>query len=149
MRLLGRAVVAVGLLLVGAATAVAAVAVHGLAWGLPLAVAATLVTLMALPPGWWLRLPFALGWTLLVGWLVSPRPEGDYVISSDLPGYALVGLALLVLVLGIATLPRPTRATRPTRQPRSTPEAGEPEPTRTGPAGAPQAGTPASLESGP
>jgi hypothetical protein len=62
---------------------------------------------------------------------VGPRPEGDYVVSSDLPGYLLVGLGLLVLVLGIATLPRPTRTTRPD------------------PAGAPQTGPPASLESGP
>jgi hypothetical protein len=134
MRLLARAAVALALLAVGAGTAIAAVAVHELSWGLPLAIAATLVTLVALPPGWWLRLPFAIGWTVLIGWLVSPRPEGDYVISSDLPGYLLVGLALLVLVLGIATLPRPTR---PTRTPRPDP------------AGAPQTTAPASLESGP
>jgi hypothetical protein len=140
MRLLVRAAVAVGLLVVGAVTAIAAVAVHGLAWGLPLAVAATLFTLLALPPGWWLRLPFAIGWTVLIGWLVSPRPEGDYLISSDLPGYLLVGLALLVLVLGIATLPRPTRATRP---------SVSTGPSRSDPAGAPQTGAPASLESGP
>jgi hypothetical protein len=50
------------------------------------------------------------------------------VVSSDLPGYLLVGLGLLVLVLGIATLPRTTRPD---------------------PAGAPQTGPPASLESGP
>jgi hypothetical protein len=140
MRLLVRAVVAVGLLVVGGVTAIAAVAVHGLSWGLPLAVAATLVTLVALPAGWWLRLPFAIGWTVLIGWLVSPRPEGDYLISSDLPGYALVGLALLVLVLGIATLPRPTRRSG------STEPTG---PTRPHPAGASQTGTPASLESAP
>jgi len=146
MRLLGRAAVAVGLLLVGAATAIAAVAVHELTWGLPLAVAATLVTLAALPPGWWLRLPFALGWTVLLGWLVGPRPEGDYVVSSDLPGYLLVGLGLLVLVLGIATLPRPTRATRPDEPAEPVEPSG---PTRPDPAGAPQTGPPASLESGP
>jgi hypothetical protein len=68
------------------------------------------------------------------------------VVSSDLPGYLLVGLGLLVLVLGIATLPRPTRATRPDEPAEPVEPSG---PTRPDPAGAPQTGPPASLESGP
>ncbi|MFC4785448.1 hypothetical protein ACT8ZV_13295 [Nocardioides sp. MAHUQ-72] len=131
MRTLGRVAVALGLLLLGVGTGIASVAVHELSWGLPLVVATTAVTLVALPPGWWLRLPFALGWTGLVGLLVDPRPEGDYVISSDWRGYTLVGLALLVLVVGIATLPRPARGTRPA------------------PARAPGTAAPASLDSAP
>ncbi|NYD42831.1 hypothetical protein [Nocardioides panaciterrulae] len=124
MRLLTRVAVAVALLALGAGTAVASVAVHELGWALPLAVAATLLTLVALPAGWWTRLPFALGWTCLVAWVVGPRPEGDYVISSDVQGYVVVGLALLVLVLGIATLPRPGGRAR---EPDATGTAGERE----------------------
>lgn len=129
MRHLARAALAgglaAGLLALGAGTAVAAVAVHEIRWGLPLAVAATVLALLALPPGWWTRLPFAAGWAALVGWVASPRPEGDYAVSSDGPGWTLVVLALLALVWGIATLPRPRRRTRPT--PARAPETG-PEP---------------------
>ncbi len=125
MHTLARAAAAAGLLVVGAGTALASVAVHQISWGLPLAVAATVVTLVALPPGWWARLPFALAWAGFVGWVVGPRTDGGYAISSDARGYALVGLALLVLVVGIATLPRPTRRTTPApaREPRTAPPA--------------------------
>jgi len=113
MRTLARVVAAPVLLVLGAGTALATVALHELAWGLPLAVAATVATLVALPPGWWSRLPFALGFTAFVGWVVEPRPEGDYAISSDWRGYVVVGGALLLLVVGIATLPRPRPRTSP------------------------------------
>jgi hypothetical protein len=109
MRTLARAAAAVGLLVVGAGTALATVAVHETVWGLPLALVATAAAMAALPAGWWARLAFALGWTGFVGWVVTPRPEGDYVIGSDWRGYTVVGVALLVLVIGIATLPRPGR----------------------------------------
>jgi hypothetical protein len=33
------------------------------------------------------------------------------VISQDLPGYVVLGLGVLLLVLGVATLPRPRRPT--------------------------------------
>lgn len=113
MRLLARAAVAVALLALGFGTAVAAVAVHEIGWwGLPLALLATACTLAALPPGWWSRLPLALGWTATIGWLATPRREGDYLVSSDWRGYTLLGAALVVLVLGIATLPRPGGARR-------------------------------------
>lgn len=107
---------AAALLVAGAATGLAAVALHERWWGLLLALVATASTLAALPPGWWSRLAFALGWTGLVGWLVNPRPEGDYAISQDGPGYTILGAALVVLVVGLATLPRsgaPARRVRP------------------------------------
>lgn len=102
-----RLLVAPVLLATGAVTGLASVAVHELGWGLPLALAATAAALVALPPGWWARLAFALGWTGLVGWLVVPRPEGDYVVSQDAAGYTLIGSAFVVLVVGLATLPPP------------------------------------------
>ena len=70
-----RVLAAAGLLAVGAATGLAGVAVHDLNWGIALTVAATAFALFALPAGWWTRLPFALGWTLMVAWLVPTRPS--------------------------------------------------------------------------
>lgn len=95
-----------GLLVVGLATGLASVALHQLWWGLLLSVLATATTMFALPAGWWSRLPFALGWVGVVGWLTVPRPEGDYAIAGDANGYALLAGALVVFVTGVATLPR-------------------------------------------
>lgn len=102
-----RVLAALGLVLVGAATGIATVALHTISWGMVLAFAATLVTAYALPPGWWTRLAFVVGWVGMVGWLAMPRPEGDYLLSSDLAGYAVLGIGLVLLVFGVATLPRP------------------------------------------
>jgi hypothetical protein len=102
-----RPLVAGALLVLGVGTGLAAVALHELWWGLLLSALATGTTLLGLPAGWWTRLPFALGWAGLVGLVVSPRPEGDYAIRQDLPGYSLLGIAVLVLGFGLATLPRP------------------------------------------
>jgi peptidoglycan/LPS O-acetylase OafA/YrhL len=101
-------VVALALLLGGAVVGVAAVALHTIWWGLLLGGLATAATVYALPAGWWLRAPFGVGWAGLVAYLSVPRPEGDYVISSDANGYLLLGLALVVLAVSLATLPRPT-----------------------------------------
>ena len=101
---------AVGLLLAGAATGVATVAVHETWWGLAFGSLATVVGVAALPAGWWSRLAFVTGWVLTVGWLALPRAEGDYVISQDAQGYAVLALALVLLVVGIATLLRPRSA---------------------------------------
>lgn len=90
--------VAVGCLLGGAATALAAVLVHGHWWGLPVALAATLATLVALPGGWWLRLPYGVGWAVIVGVATPERPEGDYLIAGDARGYVLLAAAVVVLI---------------------------------------------------
>lgn len=108
-----RVLAALGLLLVGAMTAIATIALHQLWWGFVLAFAATLVTAYALPPGWWSRLAFVVGWVVMAGWLTMPRDEGDYVVSEDLAGYAVLGLGLVLLVFGVATLPRPDRSRPP------------------------------------
>lgn len=101
--------VAVGLLAVGAATGLCAVALHELWWGLGLAAAATVAALAALPPGWWCRLAFAIGFALMVAYLVPQRPEGDYAIGTDTQGYVVIGLAFLVLLVGLATTRGPRR----------------------------------------
>jgi hypothetical protein len=104
-----RGLMAVSLLLLGAATGIAAVFVHRMAWGLALGLAATALTAYALPPGWSTRLPFVLGFVAAVGWLTVPRPEGDYVVSENWQGYTLLGFTMVLLVTGLATLPRPRR----------------------------------------
>lgn len=103
-------VVAVALLLVGATTGVAAVAVHSLWWGLPLAAATVAAALAAAGRGWLTRLPLAVGFTATVLLATPRRSEGDYVVAGDLPGILLLLLALVVLLVALVTLPRPRRS---------------------------------------
>ena len=106
----GRAyAVAGGLLVAGAATGVAAVAVHALWWGLPLTAAAVVGALVAAGRGWSTRLPLALGFTATVLLAVPRRPEGDFVVAVGSRGTLLLLLALGVLVVALVTLPRPGR----------------------------------------
>ena len=109
MRVLLAVALLVALLVGGAATAVASVALHQIGWGLLLGAVASLAGLLGLPRGWRTRLPYAVGWSGTVGWLTLPEPGGGYAIGADTSGYALSGLALLVLFVGVATLPRPGR----------------------------------------
>ncbi|MBM9459559.1 hypothetical protein JK386_06565 [Nocardioides sp. zg-536] len=96
-------------LLLGAAVSLATVALHDYLWGLALGLAATIATLAALPPGWWARLPFALGWVAMVAVLTPERREGDLVVSNDVAGYLLLGAAAVVLAAGVASTTRPRR----------------------------------------
>lgn len=98
-----------GLLLLGASTAVAAVVAHETWWGLALAVAAVVATQVAIGPGWLTRLPYAGGFAGIVVWVLPTRAEGDYLISSSPSGYTLLGLTLVLVVVSVATLPRPRR----------------------------------------
>jgi hypothetical protein len=94
--------------LTGAATGLAAVIVHRELFpgGLLLA----LVTTFAIV--WWLRrspwaptaASFAFGWLLVLGVVLAGRPEGDYVIAADLPGYALLAAGLVLAVVGLAAV---------------------------------------------
>lgn len=99
-----RLAAALGLLAVGAVTAVATVAVHSRPWGLPLAAVATLAVLLATRPGPATRLPLAVGWLVVLGAAVAGRPEGDFVLAQAASGYAVLGLGLVVLVVALATL---------------------------------------------
>jgi hypothetical protein len=99
------------LLVVGAATGLAAVVLHEIWWGFLLTVAATLAVLVAIGPGWLTRLPFALGWVAVVVWMTPRRDEGDYLVSSDIPGYALLGFSWLVLMFSLLTVRRARRGT--------------------------------------
>lgn len=107
MKVLG----ALGLVVAGLAVGLASVALHGLWWGLALAVAATSSAAYALPAGWWARVPFAAGWFAVIAYLLVPRSEGDYAIAADAHGYTLLGFALVLLVACLVTLP--SRRVRP------------------------------------
>ena len=107
-----RLLAGVGALLAGGMTGLAAVAVHQWWWGLLLAAAAVVATLAAVGPGWLTRLPFGLGFGLVVGRLAVRRTEGDYVVAGDTPGYLLLGVALVTVAVAALTLPRPGRSRR-------------------------------------
>jgi hypothetical protein len=93
----------------GIAVAVGTVAVYQWWWGLLLAAASTLALVLVTPPGWTTRLPLAAGFVGTVALTAIPRGEGDYLVAATGRGYAVLGLALLVLCIAIATLPRPER----------------------------------------
>jgi hypothetical protein len=76
-------------------------------WGLLLAYAAVLSTTFAIPPGWSSRLPFGLAYVGVLVVALQPRPEGDFLVSADTPGYAVLALGFVVVLLTVATLPRP------------------------------------------
>lgn len=105
--------VAMASLALGVVVGTAATLVHGLRVGLVLALVASIAAVLALPPGWWSRLPFALGWLGVVLYLSNPRPEGDYLVASDLDGYLLLGSGLVLVAFSIITV----RPLRPRRSP--------------------------------
>jgi len=104
-----RVLVAALLLVGGAATALATVALHPFGWGFLLGAVATLTALVAVGAGWSTRLAFGVGWVGFIGWVTPTRAEGDIAISSDPAGFGLIVLALVVLVYSVVTLPRPRR----------------------------------------
>lgn len=104
-RLLG----AVVLLAAGAATSVAAVVTHHLWWGLPLTAAGLAAAQVAVGRGWLTRLPLAVGFAAGVGVAASTRAEGDFLIGGDVRGWLLLAVTFLVVVVAVATLPRPGR----------------------------------------
>ncbi|WP_299052283.1 hypothetical protein [uncultured Nocardioides sp.] len=105
IRALALGLAALGLLVAGSVTGVAAVALHTRGWGFALLALATLATLLALPPGWTTRVAFALGWEVVVlRATLAKGPGGDVVVSADLAGYALLLVALVVALAAVLTL---------------------------------------------
>ena len=84
-------------LLVGAAVALASLAAHRSLFPLGLLVA--LATTYAVP--WWLLRSRHPRTTAVLAVAVTGRPEGDYVLGSDLDGYALLVGSLGLVVVGI------------------------------------------------
>jgi len=101
-----RPVVGLVALVVGGFLSVCTVALHGYAWGLLLGLATVTACLVALPGGWWARLPFAVGWSAVVALASGQRREGDYLVASDVHGYLLLAAAVVVFVCGLLGLVR-------------------------------------------
>lgn len=99
-----RAAIAVLALAGGAVVGVSVVVLHDYWWGLLLGATATAALLVAIPGGWWRRLPFALGWSAAVLVLAVERPEGDYLVDLSLSGYLLLGVGVGVLLGGVVGL---------------------------------------------
>ena len=95
--------------LIGAATAVAALAVHrsGPA-GLALAVAASVAVAWGLRSTGTPRLgaAYCVGWLVVLGFALAGRPEGDYVLAGDTAGYVMMATGFALVVLGITSLGR-------------------------------------------
>jgi hypothetical protein len=97
-----------GCVLLGALVALAAVGVHRSL--LPLGLLLALSTTGAVP--WWqLRSPwprtaasYCVGWLGMFAVVVAGRPEGDYALAGDLPGYALMAAGFLLVVVGVVAL---------------------------------------------
>lgn len=116
--MLVRALLAVPCVLLGGGVAVCTVLLHGYPWGLLLGLAATAAVLVALPGGWWSRLPFALGWVAALVVLTLERSEGDYLVASDTSGYAVLVAGAVVLGAGfVGLLPRRDQAPDAERRP--------------------------------
>ena len=86
----------VATLCVGVVSGAATVLVHTSGWPMALGLAAALAAVL------WLRgagqVGFALGWAVALGRASTPRPEGDYLVSADAPGWTLLACSLVLVV---------------------------------------------------
>jgi hypothetical protein len=95
-------------LLLGAVVGLAAVVVHRslVPLGLLLALAATFVT------AWWFQrssrprtaASYAAGWFAVLLVVLLGRPEGDYAVAADPPGFALLAGGLVLVVVALVAL---------------------------------------------
>jgi len=95
---------------VGIAVGLLALDVHRaiFPWGLLVAIAST----YAVP--WWLTgshrpataATYSVGWLVVFGVAIAGRPEGDFVVAADLEGYALMGVALILVLVAVVALAR-------------------------------------------
>jgi hypothetical protein len=104
MTTLQRAPIAVLLFVAGGVVALCTVLLHDYPWGLVLGVVTTVATLVALPPGWWGRFAFALGWMGLLWRAATETAAGDYLVATDASGYVLLVFGLGVFAAGLAGL---------------------------------------------
>jgi uncharacterized protein DUF6113 len=96
-------------LVLGLAVALASVTVHreGTSHlGLLLAVGTTVLVAWALrqQPIPHLAASYSAGWLVLFGIVLFGRPEGDYVIASDLDGYAMMVTGFVLVLVAVVSL---------------------------------------------
>jgi len=97
--------------LVGATVGLASVVVHRfgvleLPLGLLLGLTTTFVVAWALQQSGVRRLvsSYAAGWLVVFGFVLAGRPEGDYAVAGDLPGYLMIAAALVLVAIGVLSL---------------------------------------------
>ncbi|MGN0065245.1 MAG: hypothetical protein ACI379_13485 [Nocardioides sp.] len=88
-------------LALGLLSAAAAVLLHQLWWGLLLGVLVSLLLWWALPPRWWTRLAFALGWVVVAVVAAVPRGAGDYLVPANVLGYAFLVWSVVLVVVSV------------------------------------------------
>jgi hypothetical protein len=95
-------------LILGAVVGLAAVVVHRsvVPLGLLLALAGTFAVAW-----WWQRsstpraaATYAAGWFAVLLVVLLGRPEGDYAVAADIPGYGLLAGGLLLVVVALVAL---------------------------------------------
>jgi hypothetical protein len=100
-------------LVLGGVVGLAALVVHRDAFplGLALAVGTTLAV------SWWLvgssrpraGASYSLGWLAVLAVAVLGRPEGDFVVVTDVAGYTLLACAFAEVVAAVVSLAAPRR----------------------------------------
>ena len=106
-----RALLAVGVGLVGLVSGAAGTLLHQEWWGLALAVTAGLAGLSWLPPGA-VRLAFAVGWCVAVVRGALERPAGGFLIASDASGWSWLAASFVLLLAALLTVRSGVRAGR-------------------------------------
>jgi len=96
--------VALVLAVLGALTALPAVALHQRWWGLAVGLLAAVGFLAALPAGA-ARVGYVAGWSAVLGALTGTRPEGDYLVPATVPGYVLLVATAAFVVVALVTIP--------------------------------------------
>ena len=98
-----RVLVALLVLLAGAASGLATALVHRDWYGLLLAVGVAVAVPLALPGAWWGRAAFGIGWVLAVLTTLVPPAGGGFLVVGDLLGYAMLGGSLALFGTCVAT----------------------------------------------
>lgn len=109
MKVLG-VISSLGALVLGALTGGAAVVLHDITWTLVLAWIATVLTIWFLPAGVRGRVPYAIGWMVVLALAVTKTDSGGYLVGSTTAGYAVLVLGLVATSVGIATFPLKRRS---------------------------------------
>lgn len=95
-------------LALGLVSGIATVVLHQ-SWWLVLGLSAAAVSVLWLRPGA-ARLGFATAWGVAVLRGTLDRPEGDYLVPANAAGWTLLAGSLMLLLVAIATLRRPSGA---------------------------------------
>jgi hypothetical protein len=94
---------------VGVVSGTAGTVLHLRWWGLVLALGTAVVVLGWLPAGG-VRVAFALGWCVPVLRGALEGPGGGFLVGADAAGWSLLAASAVLLVVAVATVRGPRRA---------------------------------------